>query len=122
LRPRRTTDSPRRPPPYHRRGRRGQRLSLQPGPGAGSDRRPDRRGATDFLRGDVVIKGGITGLMKIAHLAEAFGLNCEVHDSYNALNNVAARHVMMAIDNCDWLEVLAFTAPATTASTTSATA
>jgi L-alanine-DL-glutamate epimerase-like enolase superfamily enzyme len=60
--------------------------------------------------------------MKIAHLAEAFGLNCEVHDSYNALNNVAARHVMMAIDNCDWLEVLAFTAPATTASTTSATA
>jgi L-alanine-DL-glutamate epimerase-like enolase superfamily enzyme len=65
-------------------------------------------GATDFLRGDVVIKGGITGLMKIAHLAEAFGMNCEVHDSYNALNNVAARHVMMAIDNCDWLEVLAF--------------
>ena len=46
--------------------------------------------------------------MKIAHLAEAFGINCEVHDSYNALNNVAARHVMMAIDNCDWLEVLAF--------------
>jgi L-alanine-DL-glutamate epimerase-like enolase superfamily enzyme len=35
-------------------------------------------------------------------------MNCEVHDSYNALNNVAARHVMMAIDNCDWLEVLAF--------------
>jgi L-alanine-DL-glutamate epimerase-like enolase superfamily enzyme len=65
-------------------------------------------GATDFLRGDVVIKGGITGLMKIAHLAEAFGMNCEVHDSYNAFNNVAARHVMMAIDNCDWLEVLAF--------------
>jgi L-alanine-DL-glutamate epimerase-like enolase superfamily enzyme len=59
-------------------------------------------------RDHVVIKGGITGLMKIAHLAEAFGMNCEVHDSYNALNNVAARHVMMAIDNCDWLEVLAF--------------
>jgi L-alanine-DL-glutamate epimerase-like enolase superfamily enzyme len=41
-------------------------------------------GATDFLRGDVVIKGGITGLLKIARLAEAFGMNCEVHDSYNA--------------------------------------
>jgi L-alanine-DL-glutamate epimerase-like enolase superfamily enzyme len=65
-------------------------------------------GATDFLRGDVVIKGGITGLMKICHLAEAFGMNCEVHDSYNALNNVAGLHVMMAVDNCDWLEVLAF--------------
>ena len=36
-------------------------------------------GATDYLRGDVVIKGGITGLMKIAHLAEAFAMNCEVH-------------------------------------------
>ena len=46
--------------------------------------------------------------MKIAHLAEAFGMNCEVHDSYNALNNVAGLHVMMAIDNCDWFEVLAF--------------
>jgi len=65
-------------------------------------------GATDFLRGDVVIKGGITGLMKICHLAEAFGMNCEVHDSYNALNNIAGLHVMMAIDNCDWFEVLAF--------------
>src|ERR1700754_3576009 len=65
-------------------------------------------GATDFLRGDVVIKGGITGLMKIAHLAEAFGMNCEVHDSYNAFNNLAGRHVMMAIDNCNWLEVLPF--------------
>ena len=53
-------------------------------------------------------KGGITGLMKICHLAEAFGMNCEVHDSYNALNNVAGLHVMMAIDNCDWFEVLAF--------------
>ena len=67
-------------------------------------------GATDFLRGDVVIKGGITGLVKIAHLAEAFGMNCEIHDSYNALNNVAALHVAMAVHNCDWLEVLAFTA------------
>ena len=64
--------------------------------------------ATDFLRGDVVITGGITGLMKVAHLAEAFGMNCEVHDGYNAMNNVACLHVIMAIDNCDWFEVLAF--------------
>jgi L-alanine-DL-glutamate epimerase-like enolase superfamily enzyme len=65
-------------------------------------------GATDFLRGDVVIKGGITGLLKIAHLAEAFGMNCEVHDAYNSLSNVASLHVTMAIANCDWFEVLAF--------------
>jgi len=45
--------------------------------------------ATDYVRGDVVIKGGITGLMKIAHLGEAFNLPCEIHDGYNAMNNVA---------------------------------
>jgi L-alanine-DL-glutamate epimerase-like enolase superfamily enzyme len=64
--------------------------------------------ATDALRGDVVLKGGITGMMKIAHLAEAFNLPCEVHDAYNAMNNVATAHVAMAISNCDWFEVLAF--------------
>jgi L-alanine-DL-glutamate epimerase-like enolase superfamily enzyme len=65
-------------------------------------------GATDFLRGDVVIKGGITGLIKIAHLAEAFNMNCEIHDGYNALGNVANLHVMMAMTNCDWFEVITF--------------
>lgn len=64
--------------------------------------------ATDFLRGDVVIKGGITGLVKIVHLAEAFGMHCEIHDGYNALGNVANLHVTMATDRCDWFEVLAF--------------
>jgi L-alanine-DL-glutamate epimerase-like enolase superfamily enzyme len=65
-------------------------------------------GATDFLRGDVVIKGGITGLVKIAHLAEAFNMNCEIHDGYNALGNVANLQVMMAITNCEWFEVITF--------------
>jgi L-alanine-DL-glutamate epimerase-like enolase superfamily enzyme len=64
--------------------------------------------ATDALRGDVVIKGGITGMMKIAHLAEAYRLSCEVHTAYNALNNVATLHVLMAIPNTTWFEVLAF--------------
>jgi L-alanine-DL-glutamate epimerase-like enolase superfamily enzyme len=67
-----------------------------------------RANATDFLRGDVVIKGGITGMMKIAHLAEAHGMNCEVHDAYNSMNNVASLHVIMAIPNCDWFEALTF--------------
>ena len=65
-------------------------------------------GATDFLRGDVVIKGGITGMMKIAHLAEAFAMNCEVHSGYNASGNLANLHVTMAIQNCDWYEVITF--------------
>jgi L-alanine-DL-glutamate epimerase-like enolase superfamily enzyme len=64
--------------------------------------------ATDALRGDVVIKGGITGMMKIAHLAEAFHLKCEVHDAYNAMSNVASAHAVMAMPNCDWFEVLTF--------------
>ena len=50
-------------------------------------------------------------MMKIAHLAEAFHLNCEVHDAYNALNSLASLHVIMAIQNCDWFEVLAIHTP-----------
>ncbi len=64
------------------------------------------REATDMLRGDVAIKGGITGLVKIAHLAEAFGMNCEIHHGGNSLNNVANLHVTMAINNCEFFEVL----------------
>jgi L-alanine-DL-glutamate epimerase-like enolase superfamily enzyme len=65
-------------------------------------------GATDYVRGDVVIKGGITGMMKIAHLAEAFAMNCEVHSGYHAVGNLANLHVTMAITNCDWFEVIVF--------------
>ncbi|GIX45997.1 MAG: mandelate racemase [Candidatus Tectimicrobiota bacterium] len=61
--------------------------------------------ATDILRGDVAVSGGITPLVKIAHLAEAFGLKCEIHHGGNSLNNVANLHVTMAIPNCDYYEV-----------------
>jgi len=62
--------------------------------------------ATDFLRGDVAVKGGITTLVKTAHLAEAFGMQYEVHHGGNSLNNVANLHVIMAIRNCEFFEVL----------------
>ncbi|MCH8102533.1 MAG: mandelate racemase [Chloroflexi bacterium] len=62
--------------------------------------------ATDFLRGDVAVTGGITSLLKIAHLAEAFHMNLEVHHGGNSLNNVANLHVIMAIKNCEFFEVL----------------
>ncbi len=62
--------------------------------------------ATDFLRGDVAVKGGITALVKTAHLAEAFHMNYEVHHGGNSLNNVANLHVIMAIRNCEYFEVL----------------
>jgi len=62
--------------------------------------------ATDFLRGDVAVKGGITSLVKTAHLAEGFHMNFEVHHGGNSLNNVANLHVIMAIRNCEFFEVL----------------
>jgi L-alanine-DL-glutamate epimerase-like enolase superfamily enzyme len=62
--------------------------------------------ATDILRGDVAVKGGITTLIKTAHLAEAFRMNYEVHHGGNSLNNVANLHVIMAIRNTEFFEVL----------------
>ncbi len=61
--------------------------------------------ATDILRGDVAVSGGITPLVKIAHLAEAFRMKCEIHHGGNSLNNVANLHVTMAMNNCDYYEV-----------------
>ena len=62
--------------------------------------------ATDYLRGDVAVKGGITTLIKTAHLAEAFRMNYEVHHGGNSLNNVANLHVIAAIRNTTYFEVL----------------
>lgn len=62
--------------------------------------------ATDMLRGDVAVKAGITPMMKIAHVAEAFRMKCEIHHGGNSLNNVANLHVTMAIPNCEYFEVL----------------
>ena len=62
--------------------------------------------ATDYLRGDVAVKGGISAIVKTAHLAEAFHMNYEVHHGGNSLNNVANLHVIMAIKNTEFFEVL----------------
>jgi L-alanine-DL-glutamate epimerase-like enolase superfamily enzyme len=62
--------------------------------------------ATDMLRGDVAVKGGVTPMLKIAHLAESFRMKCEVHHGGNSVNNVANLHITMAIPNCDYFEVL----------------
>jgi len=62
--------------------------------------------ATDYLRGDVAVKGGLTTLIKAAHLAEAFSMNFEVHHGGNSLNNIANLHAIMAIRNCEFFEVL----------------
>lgn len=62
-------------------------------------------GATDILRGDVAINGGITPMIRLAHLADAFRMKCEIHHGGNSLNNVANLHVTMAVTNCDYYEV-----------------
>jgi L-alanine-DL-glutamate epimerase-like enolase superfamily enzyme len=64
------------------------------------------RGAVDMLRGDVYWKGGITPLMKMAHLAEAFGMKLEVHHGGSPIMDWANLHVSCAIGNCDFFEVL----------------
>lgn len=62
--------------------------------------------ATDKLRGDVAVKGGITALLKGAALAQAFGMEFEIHHGANSLNNVANLHVALAIPNCSWFEIM----------------
>lgn len=62
--------------------------------------------ATDMLRADVAVKGGITPLIKIAHLAEAFDMRLELHHGANSFNNVANLHVSAASRSCGYHEVM----------------
>jgi L-alanine-DL-glutamate epimerase-like enolase superfamily enzyme len=62
--------------------------------------------ATDYLRGDIPVKGGLSTMIKTAHLAEAFHMNYEVHHGGNSLNNMAQLHFACAIRNTTFFEVL----------------
>lgn len=55
--------------------------------------------ASDITRAGVPGVGGITPTLKTAHLADAFGMNCEVHG-----NGAANLAVVAAIKNCAWYE------------------
>jgi L-alanine-DL-glutamate epimerase-like enolase superfamily enzyme len=57
-------------------------------------------GATDFVRANPDFDLGITGTMKIAHLAEAFGLDVELHGA-----GPAQRQCMAAIRNTNYYEL-----------------
>ena len=63
------------------------------------------RRATDIVRADVSWKAGITGTMKIAHLAEAHGLNCEIHTTTMAYMDHVNLQVSCAIRNCEYFEL-----------------
>jgi L-alanine-DL-glutamate epimerase-like enolase superfamily enzyme len=56
---------------------------------------------TDFVRGDPDTDGGVTGVMKIAHAAEGFGLDVELH----APTGPVRRHLMAAIHNMNYYEM-----------------
>ena len=61
--------------------------------------------ATDFVRADPDLDLGITGCLRIAHIAEGFGLDVELHGV-----GPAHRHCMAAIRNTNYYE-LALVAP-----------
>ncbi|MDR1533582.1 MAG: mandelate racemase [Planctomycetota bacterium] len=62
------------------------------------------RKAADIVRADVSWKCGVTGAMKIARLAESFGLRCEIHTTTMNYMDMANLHVSCAIRNCEWFE------------------
>jgi L-alanine-DL-glutamate epimerase-like enolase superfamily enzyme len=64
------------------------------------------QGAGDILRADVYWRGGITAVMKTAHLCEAFGIKTELHHGASPLMDVATLHCACAIRNCEYLEML----------------
>jgi L-alanine-DL-glutamate epimerase-like enolase superfamily enzyme len=60
----------------------------------------------DRVRADVSWTGGVTGVMKTATLAEAFGVNCEIHTSILHPLELVNLHCCAAISNCDFFELL----------------
>lgn len=64
------------------------------------------QGAGDILRADVYWRGGITAVMKTAHLCEANGIKTELHHGASPLMDVATLHCACAIKNCEYLELL----------------
>lgn len=56
--------------------------------------------ATDYVRANASVDGGITGVMKIAALAESHGLDVELHGG-----GLAHRHCMASIRNTNYYEL-----------------
>ena len=62
--------------------------------------------AIDILRADVAFKGGVGPVRKSAALAEAFGLNLEVHNNANQVLEAANLAVAVSIKNTTYYEQL----------------
>ena len=64
-----------------------------------------RRGALDVVRFIVDNVGGITGGMKIARLAELFGMECAPHNWGEAFDHAVHFHCELAMPNNVWFEM-----------------
>src|ERR1700730_1543032 len=65
-----------------------------------------KAGAATYVRTSWNLRGGITGAMRIAHLADAFRLRAEVHGP-----GLIHRHLCMAISNTTYYESLVMSNP-----------
>ncbi|MFO1449985.1 MAG: enolase C-terminal domain-like protein [Opitutaceae bacterium] len=63
-----------------------------------------REGVGAMLRGDTLMKGGITGLRKAMAAAELFGLPLEIHTANTPLLDVANLHVACSAANTEFVE------------------
>jgi L-alanine-DL-glutamate epimerase-like enolase superfamily enzyme len=63
-------------------------------------------GCASYVRTSAELRGGITGAMRTAHLADAFRLRAEPHGP-----TITCRHLCMAIPNCTYYESLVWGNP-----------
>jgi L-alanine-DL-glutamate epimerase-like enolase superfamily enzyme len=63
-----------------------------------------RQWAVDIVRGDVLMKAGITGMHKLAILSELHGYDLEIHGTLTPLLDIANLHVSGAIRNSEYAE------------------
>ena len=64
-----------------------------------------RAGALDVLRLIVDNIGGITGGLKVAHLAECFGMECAPHNWGGPFDHAVHFHLELAMPNNVWFEI-----------------
>jgi L-alanine-DL-glutamate epimerase-like enolase superfamily enzyme len=64
-----------------------------------------RRGCCDVVRYIVDNIGGISGGMKVARLAECFGMECQPHNWGSTLDHAVHFHTELAMPNCVWFEM-----------------
>jgi L-alanine-DL-glutamate epimerase-like enolase superfamily enzyme len=65
-----------------------------------------RANALDLIMCDTYWRGGITGMLKTAHLCEAMGLKLISHHGASPIMNLANLHCLCSISNADFIEVL----------------